>query len=131
MIYTVPETYQRTLNVGTMVPNETRQISETYYFGITWRGMKLTDFSYNVQCDAKTGDVETSGVSYIHDQQGTFYTDIEATNIENFTIIVEQNLDSIPEFPSWTPLMIMAFAVTVIAVIYKRKIRTKSEGNLK
>jgi len=29
--------------------------------------------------------------------------------------------DDIPEFPSWTPLLIMLLAVTVIAVSYKRK----------
>jgi len=37
----------------------------------------------------------------------------------------------IPEFPSWTPMLIMLVAVTVLAVIYKRKLQTKSGGNLK
>ena len=30
--------------------------------------------------------------------------------------------DFVPEFPSWTPLLIMLVAVTVLAVIYKRKL---------
>jgi len=37
----------------------------------------------------KTGDEETSGVSYIHDREGVFYMNISATNIEGFTVIVE------------------------------------------
>jgi len=36
----------------------------------------------------------------------------------------------IPEFPSWTPLLIMLLVVTVLAVIYKRKIQSRSGGNL-
>ena len=49
------------------------------------------------------------------------YDDILLVKTDEFGII--------PEFPSWTPLLIMLFAVTIIAVIYKRKI--KSRGNLK
>jgi parallel beta-helix repeat protein len=37
----------------------------------------------------KTGDEETSGVSYVHDREGVFYMNISATNIEGFTVIVE------------------------------------------
>jgi hypothetical protein len=120
MIYTAPESFQRTINVGTMSANETRPISEIFLFGITWRSMKLTDFSYDVKCHVKTGDLETSGVSYIRDQKGTFYMDIDATNIENFTIIVEQDLDSIPEFPSWIILPLFLIATLSVIIIKNR-----------
>jgi len=36
--------------------------------------------------------------------------------------LVRTNVQGIPEFPSWTPLLIMLLAVTVLAVIYKRKL---------
>lgn len=67
-------------------------------------------------------------------ERGT-YTGAHAFNIDSsetilFTIDTNPETD-IPEFPSWTPLLIFLFAVTVLAVIYKRKIQTKSGGNLK
>jgi len=35
--------------------------------------------------------------------------------------------DFIPEFPSWTPLLIMLFAVLAVAVIYKRNIHKRNQ----
>jgi hypothetical protein len=34
----------------------------------------------------------------------------------------------IPEFPSWTPLLIMLLSVTIIAVIYRRRICKNNQG---
>jgi hypothetical protein len=34
---------------------------------------------------------------------------------------------AIPEFPSWTPLLIMLVAVVVIAVIYRRKLQNMGD----
>ena len=68
----------------------------------------------------KMGDEETSGVSYIHNQEGIFYMDISAANIENYTIIVEQDVDSIPEFPSWIILPLFLVA-TLFAIIIKKR----------
>ncbi|MFC1487317.1 nitrous oxide reductase family maturation protein NosD [Thermoproteota archaeon] len=45
----------------------------------------------------KVGIENTSGTSYIHDYPGTFYMYINNVGTESYTIIVEQNLDSIPE----------------------------------
>ena len=36
--------------------------------------------------------------------------------------------DSVPEFPSWTPLLIMLLTVTVVAVIYRRNINNPNHG---
>ena len=43
----------------------------------------------------KTGDEETSGVSYIHDREGVFYMEISTTNTEGFTVIVEDKPENI------------------------------------
>jgi len=72
----------------------------------------------------KTADEETSGVSYIHNQEGTFYMDISATNIENYTIIVEEDVDSIPEFTPAT-LTIVLIAVSILAVALSKKFRKR------
>ena len=70
----------------------------------------------------KSGTEETSGISYIHDHEGIFYMDIGAANIENFTVIVEQDLNSIPEFPSWIILPLFLIA-TLLALIFRRRMR--------
>jgi hypothetical protein len=36
--------------------------------------------------------------------------------------------DDIPEFPSWTPLLIMLLSVTMTAIIYRRSIRKHNHG---
>ena len=48
---------------------------------------------------------------------------INPNNIDNYPIVKE---NMIPEFPSWTPLLIMLLAVMFIAVIYKRKLNKGS-----
>lgn len=48
MIYPSPSVENKTLHVGTMAPNETIQIDETYIFSVTWRSIDLDNFSYQV-----------------------------------------------------------------------------------
>jgi len=43
---------------------------------------------------------------------------------DNYPLIAPLNIEVIPEFPSWTPMLIMLLAVTVIAVSYKRKMQS-------
>ena len=45
---------------------------------------------------------ETSGTLYLN-QSGSFYLNIHNDGF-NYTVIVEQNTESIPEFPSWAIL---------------------------
>ena len=46
---------------------------------------------------------------------------INENNQDNYPLMNPVDIATIPEFPSWTPLLIMLVAVTVLAVIYKRK----------
>ena len=62
------------------------------------------------------GAEDTKGVSYIQDYQGTFTLNINAVETENFSIIIEQNIDTIPEFPSWTILEVGIFLVSVLSI---------------
>jgi hypothetical protein len=59
-----------------------------------------------------------SGVELLN-QSGTFYLEIDSGLSDSYTIIIEENIDSIPEFPSWTPLLIALMVVLVVAVIYR------------
>lgn len=66
---------------------------------------------------------EESGVTYIHDQEGIFYMEINAQNTANFTVIVEQDVDSIPEFPSWIIIPLFVIATLTVMIFRKRLTR--------
>lgn len=69
-----------------------------------------------------TGGNDTSG-SYIHDMSGMFFMEITAGAAESYTIIVEQDLNSIPEFPSWAPLMITLISSVAVTVVIRYKLK--------
>ena len=70
---------------------------------------------------AQMGATNTSGTSYIHGMVGTFYMTIAVANTEGYTIIVEQDLDSIPEFPSLIILPLFIMATLLAVAVYRRK----------
>lgn len=53
-------------------------------------------------------------------QSGTFYLEIGSGLIDNYTIIVEENIESIPEFPSCIVLSLLLIATLTIEV-YRKK----------
>jgi len=67
------------------------------------------------------GATNTSGISYIHNRAGTFYMTISTANTQSYAIIVEQDLDSIPEFPSLIALPLFMIATLLVVIFYKRK----------
>jgi len=74
----------------------------------------------------KKGTNETNGTLYIHNRNGTFFL-IVIRAVTSFTLIIEQDLTSIPEFPSWTPLLIMLVAVVVVAVVYRHRLHKQHQ----
>ncbi len=66
------------------------------------------------------GTEETSGTLYIYDRNGSFDMDVLAS-IESYTMLIEQDVESIPEFPSWTILPIVTIA-TLLIIICKHKL---------
>ena len=71
-----------------------------------------------------TGIGGRDGINYVHDNAGSFYMTISPTFLRSYTIIVEQNIESIPEFPSWTILPLLVVA-TLFGVIVRNKIRKR------
>ena len=66
---------------------------------------------------------ETTGILNINNASGTFFLVNQATNTNSSSIlIIEQNTDSIPEFPSWTPLLVTLVAVLFVAVVYSKRL---------
>ena len=58
-------------------------------------------------------------------ENGTFHLNIGGLFRGEYLVIVEQNIESIPEFPSWTPLLIMLLSVSILVFIYKRRIQNQ------
>jgi hypothetical protein len=56
-----------------------------------------------------------------YNRTGSFYLNIRVNYVQNYQVIVEQNIDSIPEFPSWTILPFFLIA-TVCAIIVKKRL---------
>ncbi|MEJ2240609.1 MAG: hypothetical protein P8Y18_00470 [Candidatus Bathyarchaeota archaeon] len=68
------------------------------------------------------GTEEKNG-TWVHNENGTFHLHISALFAYDYSIIVEQNIDSIPEFTSLTFLVTGLSAVLVLlSVIYRTKI---------
>ena len=44
---------------------------------------------------------------------------------DDYPLIAPLDIEVIPEFPSWTPMLIMLIAVLAVAVIYRRRLHTK------
>ena len=66
---------------------------------------------------------ERNGTSYIINNKGEFYMRISTLSVvTSYTIIVEQNIDSIPEFPSWAPMLLTLITLTVILAVYRKRV---------
>ena len=61
------------------------------------------------------------GTLYVPDNVGDFNIRINTRFVVSYTIIVEQNIDSIPEFPSWTILSLLLTG-TLVSLLIKKKI---------
>ena len=70
----------------------------------------------------KKGTNEKSGTLYIHNRNGTFFLGVIRT-VTSFTLVIEQDLTSIPEFPSWIVLPIL-LASTLAVILYRKKLTT-------
>ena len=70
-----------------------------------------------------------AGTSYIHDNAGTFYMKIDVVLLTGYTIIIEEDLQSIPEFSSILVLPISMIA-SLLADSFFRKIRVRQSNRL-
>jgi PKD repeat protein len=72
--------------------------------------------------DGTTGAGITATHSYT--LNGNYTVALTVTDNDNLIATTTKTINNvIPEFPSWTPLLIMLVAVMVVSVIYKRKLQ--------
>jgi hypothetical protein len=65
---------------------------------------------------------ETTGILNIYNASGSFFLVFWLTNTNSSsTLIIEQDTESIPEFPSWT-ILPLALAVTAVVAVYKKRL---------
>ena len=69
----------------------------------------------------KFGANDTSGILNVHNKTGAFYLKINA-NTQSYKIFIEQDTNSVPEFPSWTiPLLLAMMLATAGLLVYHKK----------
>jgi len=71
---------------------------------------------------SKWGTEETNGTLYIHNKNGTFHLAI-ICGVPSYTVIIEQDVESIPEFPSWIILPLFLIATFLALAVRKRLFR--------
>jgi len=75
--------------------------------------------AFTLQVYTVSGErVESLTLNY--NRTGSFWLSINEMYVDNWSVIVEQNIDSIPEFPSWTILVVGIFLVSIIVITYRR-----------
>lgn len=79
-------------------------------------GTSIEEMHYTI------GTEKTTGIKNIYNHRGSFYIVVQTTNIDDIKLIIEQNIDSIPEFPSWTILPLFLIA-TLFGIIIRKKFR--------
>ena len=108
---------------------------DNFEWRIRWNYEPSIDFGsdnavvFDIQVlDAKSKRVElvrsdgkTNGTVHLH-QSGQFYLYIIGFNTNNYTIIIEQNIDSVPEFSSWIILPLILI-ITLFSVVVKRNMK--------
>jgi hypothetical protein len=87
-------------------------------------GPQIEEMHYTI------GTEKTTGIKYIYNHMGSFYIVVVTRNIADIKLVIEQNIESIPEFPSWImlPLFLM---VTFSAIIVKKKLNKNLIGVFK
>jgi len=70
---------------------------------------------------AEGGSSNTSGISFIHNNNGTFYGKVNVANTQSFTVVIEQDLDSAPELSNPLVLIVVSAVFLGSIVLMKRK----------
>ena len=75
----------------------------------------------SVQTITKYGNATTSGIANVSDRQGQFNLQISAQYVENYTVVIEQDLDSVPEFSPLIFFSVLVVAVGVAAMVARKR----------
>jgi hypothetical protein len=79
----------------------------------------INENNHSIEKIERLVNEKTSGTLRVYNQSGSFHIDINAS-VENYRIVVQQNVDSIPEFPSWI-LVSLFLSSTLMIAVYREK----------
>jgi len=66
------------------------------------------------------GTEKTTGMLTIYNNSGSFYVGVLTGNVDGYKMIIEQDIDSVPEFSSWIIIHLFV-AATIVITVYKKK----------
>jgi hypothetical protein len=78
--------------------------------------------SQDVGAIMQMGNITTEGTSYIHNKQGTFYLAISVANVVGYVVVIEQDVESIPEFPAIWVILAMVMGCVGLIKRWKREL---------
>ena len=88
-------------------------------------GLFLIDVYQNNTDDNQVNSIdyvgrEVKNGTWVHNENGIFHLHISTLFAYEYSIIVEQNINSIPEFQSWIPFLILISSTVVITILKKQ-----------
>ena len=95
-----------------------RGTSFNAYVYPTYGGPQIEEMHHTI------GTEKTTGTLNIYNHRGIFYIVVVTMNIADVKLIIEQNIESIPEFPSWAVLPVFLISGLVV-LVYKRKLAVR------
>lgn len=75
------------------------------------------------------GNTTTNGTTYVHNLSGTFYCDISVSSVTGYTITIEQDVNSVPEYPAF--FLILALLTVLFITFAAFRKRSKSLTSLR
>jgi len=75
---------------------------------------------YGIDYIHSYGGDPLSGTVYVHNKTGEFYMHMYLCDLESYTIIVEQDVDSVPEFTPFATTLVLMLATFLAVMVYKR-----------
>lgn len=63
---------------------------------------------------SQDGNTVTSGITYIHNQQGEFYLKFLVANLQLYSVTIMQDVDSVPEFSEFSSMILLSLLTTGI-----------------
>ena len=108
-------------NHGTLqgAPSVNYYLPQTSHFSAVLRGLCKGQHTLQVTVCAES--------NYFPNLPDYKFPSIYAMNVSKTVIFTIDADDVIPEFPAWTPMLIMLVAVVVIAVVYRHRLHKQNQ----
>ena len=81
------------------------------------------DGNVSIASIMQLGNTTTEGTKDLVSLPGTFYLRIQIANLEHYTVVVEQDMESVPEFSSMVLLLLFVTGILVAMTLARRQAR--------